>query len=134
MIYLDEYVTKYCAKYITELIVLGRKYSFGNLQTSFPNVEEVSLCNCNLDNSITKFNEHFPKIRRLELAWDYLKYTEVDDQTLIVDRFPHLEHLSINIYKPSAIHKSGLREEIVLSIFKLNPNIRSLTVNFCSLG
>lgn len=123
----DEYVKKYCANYITELEFYIRNRSFENLQISFPNVETVRLLNCNLDKSITKFNERFPKMRGLELARGYSKGTKADDESCIVAYYPHLEHLSINISSwMSRAYVLGFRDETVLSVLELNPNIQSL--------
>lgn len=131
---LDKYVAKYCANYITRLEILGKhedafkKYTFENLQITFPNVEKVILLNCKLDQFIIKFNERFPRMRSLVLARDYFFLTNVDDESFIVQHIPHLEHLSLYIPCIQNLSSCGFEEETVLSLLKLNPNIRRLSL------
>lgn len=127
--HLDEYVANYCANNIKELEIWGRKNNFENLQVTFSCVEKVRLIECKLDETITKLNERFPKMRSLEFAINYFTCTEVDDRQCIEAHFPHLKHLSINM--PSTRAKAiGFREKNVLNALKLNPNLQSL--NLCS--
>lgn len=127
--HIDEYVAKYCVNNLTQFDVWRRDMTFENLQTTFPNVEEVRLIDCKLDGTISKFNERFPKMRTLELATSYYSSAQIDDRQCIEVHFPHLEHLSINISSLRA-NAIGFPEENVLNVLKLNPNIRSL--NLCS--
>lgn len=132
--HLDECMTKYCANYLTELKITDRNRSFKHLETSFPNIENVQLLNCDLDKSITKFNERFPKMRKLELAHAFREYTHADEQSCIMAHFPHLEQLSIaapmdkcNFF--NALNWCGFQEENILSALQMNPNLRSLSLH-----
>lgn len=124
---LDGYVMKYCVNNVTELNIFENERSSKNLQSPFPNVETVRFIDCILDGSSIRFNEWFPKMRRLEfitvrdLLFKHL--TEFDNQSFIVDHFPNLEHLSVHFADGE---NSGFDEGNILAALKLNPNIRSL--------
>lgn len=126
--HLDDYLIEYCANYLTDLAIAGRHRSFAKFQASFPNVENVQLLDCSLDRPITKFNERFPKLRRLELAPRFRECTTVTDHFCIVAHFQHLEHLSIAVHKIYLQYQCGFQEKSILSCLTLNPNIRSLNL------
>lgn len=127
--YLYRYIVQFCANYLKELEFKGGNFNFGNLQVSFPSVEHVRFFGCNLDRTITKFNERFPKMRSLEFLAHLRRRTKVDDQTCIVEHFPHLEHLHLTTLHTVEDTDFGVfQEKFILAALKLNPNVRSLTL------
>lgn len=121
---LDIYISKYSIDYVTEFEIYGYENALKNIQRPFPNVEKLRLILCDLDQSSTKFNEWFPKLRSLEFARDFLVCTNIDDQSCVATHFQNLKHLSVHVSNDSEI--PGFREENILAALKANPQIRSL--------
>lgn len=124
---LDLYVIKYSMNYVKELEIHGYENALKNIQQPFPNVENIRFISCDLDESSTRLNEWFPKLRSLEFVRDFQVCTKIDDQYCIAAHFPHLEHLSVHI--SNDLEVPGFREETVLAALKINPKIRSLCLN-----
>lgn len=115
---LNHYVIKYCSNSMLELETFNCSECMHIIsKTRFPNVKNVSLINCITRQKITKLDECFPNINRLEFDFSMV------DKKCIRAHFPHLKHLSIHVGTGSKYFFGKLD---VKKALKLNPQLSSI--------
>lgn len=117
-IYLDQYITKYCAKSVKEIIFEGD--CFNGIEQPFDSAEKVRFIDSHLGSKIAQLNQSFPNVRSLEFSGRL----QVANQECILVDFPNLKHFGMNV------NKFGFRREIIATAIKMNSNIKSLHVKW----
>lgn len=118
--HLDRYVNEYCANSLTNIeIVTAPTNAMEHLTKPFTKIETVQFtCSCIIGN-LTKFNQWFPKMRRLEI-----NNSLTIRPRSINEHFPHLEELRINhldFEDYDCIQRSNIAE-----VVRLNPQLKNL--------
>lgn len=117
------FINKFGSASLTHLNLNGiREYTLEQFSEPFSNVEELEFEIFKIGTkSKYPLNQLFPKLRRLNL---YLFSNTSFD--FIVCEFPHLEHLLLSLHTNAELNRRGEIE----NIFRKNPHIRSLNVNY----
>lgn len=129
LISLYKLVSLHCSETLTQIHLNNELEDvFTEFSKPFKRVENVSLSGGfeRLYNSQFSFNELFPAMRRLCLG-----DSNVFDMNWVDQKLPNLEHVSINIWITYSI-PGCFNETIVERLFKANPHIRSLDLDYVS--
>lgn len=102
---------------------------FDDMTHPFKNVANVQITGWfnSLGSSTLPFGKLFPAMKRLNL-----KSVGVQNSRSVVHKFPHLEHLHLEIVDNR--FSSGFTEHDVERVLHMNPQIRSLSLDGCSRG
>lgn len=131
LISLYKLVNLHCSETLTQIHLNNELDDvFAEFSTPFKRVENVSLSGefQRLYNSQFSFNELFPAMRRL-----YLGNSNIFDMNWVDQKLPNIEHVAVNIWNWMNYSIPGcFNETIVGRLFKANPQIRSLDLDYVS--
>lgn len=125
-------IQNHCAKSLTQLWMIGNGYELEEMQTPFERVENLTLSGKwnAMGSKILKFDQLFPKIRRLQFKYGLA----VDDRASIQGTFPQIEHFhtEYRVHDVNASQDAFPQERVIKSLLASNPTIRSLELNYVS--
>lgn len=121
------YINQYCSESLKTISFIT--FSNDMLETflgkPLMNIEMVEFKRCALGNEISKFNTWFPVMRCLKL--DDSRFM---NPASIEKHFPQLEQLHLK----SEFSYNSLTHESEIAVFRLNPQLRHLSLDKCNLS
>lgn len=110
-------INKYCSKTLTSFSVEGeRSEIYKKPKNPYQNIEEVSINSVMMGMRLSKLNNIFPKMRRLDLLYANI-YDDICSMHFI--KFNQLEHLGITYWS----------DELTEEIIRLNPQLKSISMS-----
>ncbi|XP_055308754.1 uncharacterized protein LOC129572740 [Sitodiplosis mosellana] len=113
------YVNKFCYESLVEISFHGIfKFAFESaMKKPFSNVQKASFTGCHLGTRMTRFNDWYPALRRLDLI-----HNRFDDAPSIAEHIPNLEHLTF-------VGGGKISATDILAVVRVNPQMLSLSLN-----
>lgn len=110
------YIYEFCVMSLIQMVTSTRCLSFR--KNPFPNVEELTIHQLQINFKLKGLNKIYPKLRRL-----HIDYTSSDFSSFITETFSNLQHLDVHLFSAPDTCITATAQAL-----HLNPQLKSLKI------